>query len=742
MGGIQLSGGCLKRIIPIVVVVLLVFYLLYTCMGGGLTDGGGGGGDTSPGIIGYQPAASGAATTYLDEGAYPVSTSVSDLARAKRTALKGNGADTVTVMVYMCATDLESQHGMATADLNEMLHADSSDKVNVIIETGGASRWQNSVISSTSNQRYRATSSGLQLLERNLGKKSMVNPATLTDFIRYCTAEYPADRYMLVLWDHGAGSLTGYGYDQHFPGDTMTITEIATALKSGGCTFDVIGFDACLMATLEAAIALEPYTDYMIASEEVEPGIGWYYTSWLTALSKNTSIPTIDLGKVLIDDYVASVKTNTPRSQATLSLIDLAEMKGTVPPALSAFFASTTALIDADEYQTVSDARAGAKEFSPSSRINQIDLVHFAENLGTDEAKVLASAVRGCVKYNRTSTNIANANGVSIFFPYGRMSQVSSMLDTYDQIGIGAEYRECVTSFASVSAGGQVTSAGTGNVLDTLLGGAGTVPTTGGSVGSGADAVAALLEAFLAAGDYGRITGDAGGDSDWLDLDRMNASVDYYGDNRLDASALTVTEKGGQRVLGLTEEQWGLIQYMEMNVFLDDGEGFIDLGLDNVYEYNADGDLLMEYDGTWLALNGQVVSYYMTSEDRAGDAYTIRGRVPALLNGELVDIIIEFSDQDEYGSVLGAQRRYDAETETTTVAKGFVEIVAGDTIDYLCDYYTYEGEYSDTYMLGEQYTATGAWVIENLSVGDVAYEMTYRITDIYGNAYWTETVGD
>ena len=141
---------------------------------------------------------------------------------------------------------------------------------------------------------------------------------------------------------------------------------------------------------------------------------------------------------------------------------------------------------------------------------------------------------------------------------------------------------------------------------------------------------------------------------------------------------------------------------MEMNVFLDDGEGFIDLGLDNVYEYNDDGDLIMEYDGTWLALNGQIVSYYMVSDDHDGDTYSIKGRVPALLNDQLVDIIVVFDNENPDGVVLGAQVKYDAEaTQTGTVARGLLDIVAGDKIDYLCDYYTYDGTYNDTYYLGE-----------------------------------------
>lgn len=85
---------------------------------------------------------------------------------------------------------------------------------------------------------------------------------------------------------------------------------------------------------------------------------------------------------------------------------------------------------------------------------------------------------------------------------------------------------------------------------------------------------------------------------------------------------------------------------MGMNVFADDSAGFIDLGLDNVYEYTPDGDLLIEYDGTWLALNGHTVSSCLVSEDRDGDSHSIKGRVPVLLNDEAVDIMIVFDEQD------------------------------------------------------------------------------------------------
>ncbi len=744
-GGEKRTTSGSSKIVGIIVFIIFAIYFLYNNTGTDIGEMINYVSETDNVNVQSEYADSTDGILSADRGAYTVNTSVSDLAREKRTILQGNGDDTVTIMIYMCGTDLEARGGMATSDLQEILNARIAENINIIVETGGTSRWQNDVIDNRTNQRYRLLNEGLELLEENLGRKSMVNPATLSDFIKFSTANYPSDRYMLVMWDHGGGSISGYGYDQYYANDSMTLDEINTALKDGGCSFDMIGFDACLMATLETAIVLEPYADYMIASEEVEPGIGWYYTGWISSLSENTSIPTTELGKKLIDDYIRVVRSEVPQSQATLSLIDLAELKGTVPDALSRFSSAATNLIINDNYHIVSNARAGTKEFAPSSRINQIDLIHFTENLRTAESEALADALRGCIKYNRTSNNITNANGLSIFFPYGRVNKVGDILETYTEIQIDEEYSECIKSFASMAAGGQAVASGSGNLLETLLGSlSGATQGQTSTIGevSGPNIIESLLNEFLAGGDSINISGLAENVLSWLDADLLKSSVDYYKENQFDASALVITEKNGQQVLSLTEKQWELINYMEMNVFIDDGEGFIDLGMDNIYEYNKDGDLIMEYDETWLALNDNIVSYYLESDDHLGGSYSIKGRVPAFLNNQLVDIIIVFDNDEPYGVVLGAQIKYDEETETETIAKGLLKILPGDEIDFLCDYYTYDGSYYDTYYLGDTYIATGEWKIENLHIRNNKYQMTYRITDIYGNQYWTPSIAN
>lgn len=731
-GGRKPSGGIIKYII--IFVILMVFSSLISRFMGGGSDAPIS--DPGPGMSdgGYVQETEGPS---YDSGAYSVDRSVSDLARSKRTTLLGGGRDRATVMVYLLGTDLESRSGMATMDLQEMLEADISENVNIVIETGGTAQWKNDVMSNRTNQRYLISSQGLSRLEDDLGRKSMVDPDTLTDFIRYSQQNFPAERYFLIFWDHGGGSVTGYGYDEYVKGDTMTLDEIERALFNSGVEFDMVGFDACLMATLETAFVVEPYSDYLIASEELEPGIGWYYTGWLNELSSNPSIETIDLGKRLIDDYVSEVKRRTPKSQATLSMIDLAELSATVPPAFSEFSNSTAELIDTEQYKRVSDSRAGTKEFASSSRINQIDLIHFASRLGTDEAVGFAEALDGAVKYNRMSDNITNANGVSIFFPYGKLSDVSSMIQTYEEIGMDENYTRAIKSFANVNAGGQMAAPG-GGLLETLLGGG----QTGGTQGIATDLIGSLIGNFLSQGDFSSITGGVQQAPDWIDEDQISQSTEYYSENMLDPASIKITVKDGQRVLDLTEEEWDLVHNMELSVFIDDGEGFIDLGRDNVFEYNDDGDLILEFDGTWMAINDRIVSYFMTSYDYKGDDYKIMGRVPAMLNNELVHIIISFDQDNPYGEVLGARIIYDSDEETPNLPKGLIDIEPGDNIDYLTDYYTYGGDFDDTYYLGDPYTATGDWYIENLAITNLDYMMTYKITDIYGNSYWTPVITD
>ncbi|MBR1758789.1 MAG: peptidase C11, partial [Lachnospiraceae bacterium] len=681
----------------------------------------------------YSGSQSGAGWTY-GANTGKLNTSVASGSRAKYTTIKGNNQDVFTIMVYMCGTDLESQSGMGTNDLTEMSKATIGNNINLIVYTGGCKRWRNNLISSQYNQIYQISGGKFKLLEQNAGNAAMTNPNTLLTFINYCTKNFPANRNALIFWDHGGGSLSGYGYDEkNTSSGSMSLAGINQALAAAGVKYDFIGFDACLMATAETALMLTQYADYLIASEETEPGVGWYYTNWLTSLSKNPSMSTLEIGKNIVDDFVDVCARDCRGQATTLSVIDLAEFGNTVPDKLNSFAVDTTSLITGNEYKTVSTARYNSREFASTSKIDQVDLVHLARNVGSDEGTALANAILGAVKYNRTSSSMNNAYGVSIYFPYRKTSSVSTAVKTYNAIGMDSSYTKCIQEFASLEVSGQVASGGTSSPLPSLFGNVDYSSTGSGS----ADLITGLLSSFLG-GDFSQISGLSSSNTDFFSGRSLSTeeTAAYISENQLDASALIWQNVDGTKKITLSEEQWSLVTDLVLSVFYDDGEGYLDLGTDNVFEFDDEGRLIGENDHTWLAINGHVVSYNYEGTTVDDDAYTIVGSVPCMINDVRANLILVFDSENEDGYVAGARYDYH-DGETDTIAKGVTELNVGDQIDFLCDYYAYDGTYQDTYFLGDPFTVTEEMEITNISLGDADLYATYRFSDIYNQNYWT-----
>ena len=681
-------------------------------------------------------------------------------AREKRFEALGNGKDTVTIMVYMCGTDLESKYGMATNDLVEMTKATIGDNVKVIVETGGCKKWHNQIVSSGSNQIYRVLSGGqLETLESNFGNKSMVSASTLTEFIRYCSAKYPANRNILIFWDHGGGSITGYGYDEKNGGsDSMDLAEIDKALADAGVIFDWIGFDTCLMSTLETDMVCTKYADYIIASEETEPGTGWYYTNWLTTLSRNTSIDTVTLAKQICDDFVAASQQADRSAMVTLSCVDLAELEGVVPEVFTRFANSTSSLIEGNSYRTVSNARANTRQFAEGNGLNQIDLPDFCDRLGSAEAKLLAETLRSCIKYNRT--NISRANGISIFFPYESMRSMNSAVSTYNSIGFDEEYTRCIKTFASLASSGQAAhssstynygQSGSSIDLGSLFSGSYSNPlgsllgdyyTSSGSQSSGYSISPSDIIGLLS-----QMSGRSmPSEYSWFDGSAVSRSAQYISENYLNPGDIFITKNSaGKNCVSLTDSQWDLIETVELNVFVDDGNGFVDLGLDNLFTIEGN-DLIFDYDKSWTTVNGTLVSYYMTSDTVNDDgSWVTRGRIPALLtrtddSGEeitsLVNLEVVYSSENKSGSITGW--RPFCEDNELMFAKGNMPVEEGDVLQFLCDYYSYDGTYTDTMKLGDPITVgSSGLTLGSAYVSDVTFSVTYRFTDLYGNRIWT-----
>ena len=173
----------------------------------------------------------------------------------------------------------------------------------------------------------------------DLGDINMGDPAVLSQFIATSVADNPAARYALIVSDHGA-SWPGVGPDDSSGGDVLTLDEISTGIadgleQAGLDRFDLLGFDACLMAGYEVASTLAPLADRMVASSELEPGHGWDYRA-LQVLADDPEADADALGTALVDGFQSQATESGTDQDITLSMLDLTQM-GPLDEAMTAF---------------------------------------------------------------------------------------------------------------------------------------------------------------------------------------------------------------------------------------------------------------------------------------------------------------------------------------------------------------------------------------------------------------------
>jgi len=365
----------------------------------------------------------------------------------------GDGKDKVTVMIYLNGSNLESDSGFATGDIAEMLKAEASDQVNVVIETLGTRRWQRFGISADHTQRWHIENHELVLVDNNLKQLDCTDPRTLSDFVQWSAEQYPADRYFLILWDHGGGSVEGYGFDQWQDYEaSLTMDEIYSALEQTGVVFDFIGFDACIMSSIEICYALYPFCDYCVLSEDFESAIGWSYTGWLTALAENTSIDTEALGKILIDDMVQANIKDSDGCDSTLALID----ERYIPSAFSSWmdfaFANEDTLL-AVNYSREVERTERAKPLTDDRISSDLvgyyitDALALVVSVDSPYSKPLVAKLAHAVSYYNCTNDNIGMTGLSVTLPYQDLDFYKNLGKVYSGIGIEKRYIEWLAKF-------------------------------------------------------------------------------------------------------------------------------------------------------------------------------------------------------------------------------------------------------------------------------------------------------
>lgn len=370
----------------------------------------------------------------------------------------GSEKKKLTLMLYMCGSNLESESGAASRDIQEILRTGyNMEEVNVLAMIGGSTKWWGG-FSTNETAVYEISGRRPKKLYAD-GLLNMGQTDSLKLLLDYGYGNFPAEKYALVLWDHGGGPMRGVCWDSLYSADNLSMNELRLALQNSPAfeqPLEWIGFDACLMASVETAKLVSPFAHYMIASEDTEPGSGWDY-SFLKNVEKDGDGEAT--GRRIIKLYEKSMEESSDHYM--LSCIDLTKMSQ-FEQAAERFFEDLYEILNADTYLDISVGRQDSAGFGRSDEENaDYDLVdmkdliiHLADR---DEAaaNALLEVLDSMILANSSSRE--NCYGLSVYHPYYNKSVFSSSwLKQYIQLGFSGAYQQYLRRFAAIWLGNKM----------------------------------------------------------------------------------------------------------------------------------------------------------------------------------------------------------------------------------------------------------------------------------------------
>lgn len=627
--------------------------------------------------------------------------------------------NTWTVFVYLCGSDLESSDGDATEDLGEMVGASGSENVRFVVETGGAKKWANKNMHAKQLQRFLIQDGSIQEVA-SLDSANMGETNTLADFLTWGVKNYPADHMGVILWNHGGGSISGVCFDERNNDDSLVLRELddalATAYQTMWDKFEFVGFDACLMGTLETANVLASYARYLYGSEEMESGTGWEYSSIMEHLAQNPTCTGAELGKVVCDAYLDSITYKEDRDIATFSVIDLSH----TDELLRAFNRFSQELYEASEdagtLATMVRAIGLIDNFGGNNRsegyTNMVDLGSMVEACAeaAPSAGEVLDALHAAVVHHQEGPTHAKAQGLSVYYPL--QIEDANELAVFEQVCVSPYY----LSFVDRQAHAATSQDGTGYEdydSDTWF------DKTG------------WWEWLFSDGEAGESATSAQADGYW----------DYVDEHSGESTVITFDkepqfDKDG--IYGFKLSRDGLSNAASVSALVyqysEDESDFLLLG--ETYDVEGSwktGKFKDMFDGYWLSLpDGQNLS--ITLAETADDyvVYT----APIELNGKDTNLRIRQYLKDDSVEVEGA---WDGIDQNGSSSRGITKIKKGDVIVPLYESYGVEDD-AQGYYEGDAYKVGKTLTIDYDYLPEGTYDYSFCIYDVFGDCYQTDSV--
>lgn len=591
---------------------------------------------------------------------------------------------------YLCGSDLESNGGFATNDLSELMEVEPPENVNVVIETGGSAVWQNDLMDADKLQRWLYNSEGLQLVDEQ-PSASMGEAQTLADFLSFAKENYPAEKTAVVFWNHGGGSVTGAAFDEIYGYDSLTLDEMYQAFSSvwnpsmEKQPLELIGFDTCLMATVDVAYTFADLAHYLVASEETEPANGWYYSQWVGTLAQNPSMNGEELGKVICDAYYAGCEEVGTQDNTTLSLTDLTKVQ-TLLDAYDTFGAEALAAACTDPgfFSQFGRVAAQSENYGGNTKeqgyTNMVDLGHMArQSVGMlGSAQEVLDALDDCVLYQVGGQYRTEATGLSCYYSYnGDVEDFNS----YAGLGAGVAFKY----FYSYELTGELDDSGMAYIADMDF--------------EELPEVKNLLS------------------TDWdgapLDLDEDGISF------------LTLGPEANDILAGIGFSLYYVDEESDMMLLL---------GTDN--DMNADWDngvFSDNFRGVWGSIDGNIVYMELSYESEDYNLYAI----PVLLNGEEYNLQVVYDFSTDEWNVLGARQGID---NSGMADKELRLLQEGDEITTIWYMSTASGDDEFEPYTAATVTVTADTAFGEMELPDGSYSMVYEMRDAMDNYAYSEPV--
>ena len=328
-------------------------------------------------------------------------------------------------------TIVSEREGFASSDIRELTADTWSDNIRIVIQPGGATHWSNQLINPNRTQRF-VYENGEMKEVANLPLQNASDPDTLAGFLRFCRDEYRSDHNMLVLWNHGGGPF-GYGMDSVF-GGMFSLKDIRSALSqvyrpnSGKPAFDIIGFDACLMSTLEVTNALDGFADYYCLSEESEPGDGWTYDELLKMMTEDPTMSPAKVAQAVADTYTdhyirQNINSLFIENNVTFSVIDAHKASELYDAYVDLCKTQLTAAADNISVLAEMDrcgSRATRYGGEAYNVFNTVDLGNYMDNLVDsypEESSRIRDLIGETVLYHRENGALSDSTGIAVYLP-------------------------------------------------------------------------------------------------------------------------------------------------------------------------------------------------------------------------------------------------------------------------------------------------------------------------------------